>query len=90
MSIDTFLTRDDITFDKLLAKVDHEHQGIKQLIRDLYKVCNTSPQNSDDINDSMNKLKLAYTGLDQTIDKNTYTNYENAKNRIQSIFEVDV
>ncbi len=88
MSIDTFLTSGDITFDKLLAKVDHEHEGIKQLIRDLYKACNTSPQNSDDINGSMNKLQVAYTSL--KLDRTTYPKYENTKDRIQSIFKVDL
>ncbi len=87
MSIDTFLTSQDgisINFEKLLAKVDDERQDIKKLIKDLYKVCNTSPQNSDDINGSMNKLQLAYTALN--LDPTTYPNYENAKDRIQSIF----
>jgi sulfur relay (sulfurtransferase) DsrC/TusE family protein len=88
MSIETFLTSGDITFDKLLAKVDDEHQGIKQLIRDLYKACNTSPQNSDDINGSMNNLQVAYTSLN--LDTKTYLNYEDAKDRIQSIFKVDL
>ena len=92
MSIDTFLTSQGsgITFDNLLAKVDDEHKDIKQLIRDLYKVCNTSPQNSDDINGSMNNLQVAYTSLNGKLDPTTYPNYEDAKDRIQSIFKVDL
>jgi hypothetical protein len=88
MSIDTFLTSGDITFEKLLAKVGDEHENIKQLIKDLYKVCNTSPQNSDDINGSMNNLQVAYASL--KLDPTTYPNYEDAKDRIQSIFKVDL
>ncbi len=86
MSIETFLTSQGsgITLDKLLAKVDDEHQGIKQLIRDLYKACNTSPQNSDDINGSMNNLQVAYTSLN--LDPKTYLNYEDAKTRIEILF----
>ena len=90
MSIETFLTSQGsgITFDKLLAKVGEEHKIIKQLIRDLYKVCNTSPQNSDDINGSMNNLQVAYTSLN--LDRTTYPNYEDAKNRIKNLFAEDV
>ncbi len=83
MSIETFLTSGDITFDKLLAKVGEEHKIIKQLIRDLYDLCNTSPQNSDDINGSMNKLQVAYTNL--KLDP-TYPKYEDAKTRIEILF----